>query len=112
MIRYAWLLLLAGCAFSQDDIRRDGTKLQRNSASPPSTAASCVARNLENAVGMGVTMREAADRGAYEGTQRAWMGNVIAHYLVTPRDKGSLITVWVGPNPGPQGLFDQAVKGC
>lgn len=104
---------LAGCTFSQDDIRRDGTKLQRTSASPPSTAASCVSRNLENAVGKGVTMREAATAGAYEATQRALLGNVIANVLVTPQGSGSLITVWVAAiNPTPKGLFDIAVKGC
>ena len=110
----ACALALAGCSAAQDEIRRDGKRFQTSSTRTPLGAVSCVRRNIEEAGGLTISTREAAEPGAFEFSARKQNADSVVMYVhALPIQKGSFITAWISPmHPNPEGTFANAVKGC
>ena len=109
----AGTLLLAGCSAGQDELRRDGGRFQTAIGRTPLGAASCIARNIENAGGLTTSIRE-AESGAFEVfAKNPNSDSVLISARADPIQKGSFITLWISPMQlNPEGAFANAVKGC
>lgn len=106
-------LLIAGCSATQDELRRDGKRFQTSSSRTPLGAASCVARNIEEAVGLKTSIRE-GESGSFEVYARTPNSStVLMSARADPILKGSYIAIWIdSKQPNPDGAFANAVKGC
>ena len=102
-----------GCMYTQQELQDVGTRYTQASSDPPRRAASCVARGIEESGQQSVSLREAAQSGAWEVAMRAPdIGMLQVYALAVPKGSGSTITLWVIPTALAPERFADAMKGC
>lgn len=113
-MRYVLIaLLLAGCATTPKDVMESGTRTVHVLKSPPSKAALCMARNVENFhAGMVASVRP-GDVGQEVIARLTAAESVIFVVHVEPTNTGSRAVVWYrGYLVGGESVQAAMLAGC
>lgn len=94
MIRYALLLILAGCGTTPNELTQSSQRTTHNLVNPPAIAAGCMARNIENHQSGFVASVRQLDANRMELVVRVTVEHVFAVVHVAPSGKGSMATVY------------------
>lgn len=109
------IAMLAACANSPAYLREHGDRYEFSMRQPPSAAASCVARNVENAGGLfghlDTTIRDAATSGSVELVIHT-PDTFLMTAEFTPYGKGSKAAAWFSPGIYNSEKLRSQFNGC
>lgn len=94
MLIAGWVAVLAGCAVTPAELRRDGVKSEFTTRAAPREAANCSAKGIENAgtIWTGAHIPSVRDGDQPGSMQLAIPGLLVADFL--PTSNGSNVTTW------------------